>query len=599
MLLEALYRLHDRLEKDERYGLPRSGRSIQKIGIIVVLRPDGTLVNLELLEKPRPVEVLGITKPSGSGINPCFLWDSTLYALAWVKEGIAKREEELVRAQKTFERFREYHWKVRQEIRVPAYEAVCAFLEDWSQEKALAHPALQEYGTGFVVFQVRGETQFVHQDPRIQEWWDRRTGGDPEHMKAWWNAKANIEGVTGTCLVTGRNGRLARLHDKIKGVAGAQSSGAALVAFNRAAFKSYGLSQSFNAPVAEDVARKCVLSLNALLSGPLRGRHRVVVGDVTAVFWTEEETDMEDVFAAIVGDPAWKGEESQAPATLARVREVLEARRQGRDAGGSLPLGERFHLVGLGAPTPARVAVRFHVTGSLQVLLRHLRSHLRDTQMERERRRKESFLSLKMLAKAPAGPKETVAAPLLSGLFEAVFSGRRYPDGLYRKVLDRLRTESSARGPGVDWPRAAMIRAYLVRNRGKEVPMTLDKDRPDVPYRLGRLFAALEKTQQDALGKGIGATIRDRFYGSASVTPAVVFPRLLRVYQHHLAKLEGGRKINREKLVQEILDGVDAFPRHLDLDGQGMFALGYYHQKNDLYRVRTDDAETAGAGEED
>ena len=127
--------------------------------------------------------------------------------------------------------------------------------------------------------------------------------------------------------------------------------------------------------------------------------------------------------------------------------------------------------------------------------------------------------------------------------------------------------------------------------------MTLDKERKDVAYRLGRLFAVLEMTQRDALGRNINATIRDRFYGAASTTPAVVFPRLLRVYQHHLAKLDGGRKVIREKLVQEILDPIDGFPRHLDLEGQGMFALGYYHQVNDFYR-KAEENDAAGAAEE-
>jgi CRISPR-associated protein Csd1 len=112
--------------------------------------------------------------------------------------------------------------------------------------------------------------------------------------------------------------------------------------------------------------------------------------------------------------------------------------------------------------------------------------------------------------------------------------------------------------------------------------MCLDHNRKETSYRLGRLFAALEKTQQDSLGT-LNASIRDRYYGSASATPRAVFPRLLRTYQHHLAKLEGGRKINREKLAQEILCPVSEFPAHLNLADQGLFALGYYHQMRAFY----------------
>ncbi len=112
--------------------------------------------------------------------------------------------------------------------------------------------------------------------------------------------------------------------------------------------------------------------------------------------------------------------------------------------------------------------------------------------------------------------------------------------------------------------------------------MSLDTERTDPGYRLGRLFAVLEKTQEDAL-PGINATIRERFYSAASATPSMVFPRLLRTYQHHLAKLVPGAKVNREKLVQEIVDGLDTMPPHLNLEAQALFAIGYYHQRKALF----------------
>jgi len=144
----------------------------------------------------------------------------------------------------------------------------------------------------------------------------------------------------------------------------------------------------------------------------------------------------------------------------------------------------------------------------------------------------------------------------------------------------------------INYVRACVIKGYLVRNQGKEISMSLDKDRLEPAYRLGRLFAALEKTQGDAL-PGINATIRDRFYSAASATPGAVFPPLLRTYQHHLAKLQGGRKVNREKLIQEIMNPLVSFPTHFGLAEQGLFAIGYYHQTQDFYAVKSDDANTA------
>ncbi len=115
--------------------------------------------------------------------------------------------------------------------------------------------------------------------------------------------------------------------------------------------------------------------------------------------------------------------------------------------------------------------------------------------------------------------------------------------------------------------------------------MALNEESTNVAYRLGRLFAVMEKAQEEAV-PGANATIKDRFYGSASATPSIVFPQLLRLTQHHLAKIEVGAKIHKEQLMQAILDGIDGakgLPSHLPLEDQGMFALGYYHQRKSFF----------------
>jgi len=114
--------------------------------------------------------------------------------------------------------------------------------------------------------------------------------------------------------------------------------------------------------------------------------------------------------------------------------------------------------------------------------------------------------------------------------------------------------------------------------------MALDKENKNPAYLLGRLFAVLEKAQQDALGAGINATIKDRFFGSASATPKVVFPQLLRLAQHHIEKAEYGRM--RDKQIEEILADLTEFPAHLSLDEQGLFAIGYYHQRQDFFKSK-------------
>jgi len=118
--------------------------------------------------------------------------------------------------------------------------------------------------------------------------------------------------------------------------------------------------------------------------------------------------------------------------------------------------------------------------------------------------------------------------------------------------------------------------------------VSLDITNAAIGYRLGRLFAVLEKIQERA-NPGINATIRDRFYGAASSTPVTVFGNLMRLKNHHLAKLDHvGERINYEKLIGEIMSGIGDFPTHLALDQQGRFAIGYYHQRQDFFTKKTD-----------
>ncbi len=600
MPMRALYQLAQRLRGDPSYLMAPPGRSYQKVSFVVVIERDGSLVGIEDFREadggkahPRPVLVLGITKPSGSGINPCFLWDSTEYLLGWsVDPGKLDRARE-----RTFPAFREKHLGVEKEIDDPAFSAVCRFLEGWDPGKAADHPVLEEIGGGFGLFRLRGETSFVHDREAVRQWWDRRTGQDPDRMQKWWTTGSDEEPPVGECLVTGQRGPIARLHPKVKGVVGAHTAGATIAGFNNRSFESYGLTQSFNAPVSVEAAHLSIGALNALLSGPGRERHCVIVGGTTVVFWTERPSAVEDVFAQFLSRGSAALEEVEDPAQLARLQALVRAVREGKAPGGGLvddPGGTGFFILGLAAPTPARIAVRFFHRGSVDILLGNLHRHFSDIRVAREygkgrKKPQPEFPAAWYLLQETAAPGGEIPPLLAPAFLEAIVTGKRYPESLFTTVMRRITVDGT-----VNYPRACLVRGYLVRNLGKEVHVSLDTSRTDPGYRLGRLFAVLEKTQSDALGGQLNSTIRERYYGSASATPAAVFPRLLRTYQHHLAKLDPGWKIHREKLVQEILDPLGAFPAHLGLAEQGLFALGYYHQRNALFGGGGKEAEEAG-----
>ena len=603
MILQALFELHERLVADTEvdYGIAPPGQSRQNITFRVVIDPAGKLIAVQDARvssgnksRPDPRLVLGQAKPSGSGINPCLLWDNATYLLglpkADPKATEKKRRSNEDRARAAFAESRKLHLAAEHEIDDPCYSAVCRFFEHW--DPAVADELVDQdiAGAGFGLFQIVGRTQYVHEEPAVQRWWAARREGSA------------ADGPRGTCLVTGRSATaLARLHEpKTKGVAGGQSMGGLLVSFNEPSFVSYGKEQSYNAPVAASVARAYSKALNALLVGPQSRRHRINLGDTTVAFWTDRPSFAEDIFAqfAVAGSRALDSDEAQDPGLTNKLKAFLQALAQARNAptdlGDEDPQRTRYFLLGL-SPNAARLSVRFFEQGTVDSLLGNLGRHFEDISIARPPRTAE-FPSLRDLlralgawrgsAKPPSYDTKQVPSIVAGPLLKAVVQGGPYPDGVFLAVHGRIRADRH-----IDYLRAGLIKGWLRRNKAMEVSVSLDINRPEPAYRLGRLFAVLEKTQEEALGRSLNATIRERFYGSASASPRAVFPRLLRTYQHHLAKLPGGLKVVRDRAVQEIVAPLTDFPSTLDLAEQGLFAIGYYHQRQDLFTKREDRAQ--------
>ncbi|MCR6654787.1 MAG: type I-C CRISPR-associated protein Cas8c/Csd1 [Opitutus sp.] len=582
--LRALEQLYDRLARDERYGLALPGYSAQKISFCLVLNPDGSLVGAPQDERdssgkkllPRQLSVPGQSKPPGQGLNPCFLWDNSAYLLGYKAE-----DEKPDRTVKAFAAFRQRHLDLAASEPALAaddgFAAVCAFLREWRPERALEFKAqLDDFAaTGFGVFRLAGDRGYIHERPAIRAYWDRmQNAADPEAPR-------------GQCLISGEPDQpLALLVEPaIKGVSGAQSSGAKIVSFNCDAFTSYGKDQGLNSPISVSAAFRHATALNALLAGPRSHLHRLQIGDATTIFWTGEPTTTEGFLAQFLDGHTPNDEAiAQDEPLRARLQTFFEILSDG--GGRSIEaLGDRadtpFYVLGL-SPNAARLSVRFWSVDTLAGFVAHLRDHFTALRLVRRFPDQEpEFPALWLLLRQTARESKDIP-PLLAGpLLRAVLTGAPYPATLASAVLNRIRADHD-----IGYLRCALLKAFLNRNHRLDLPMSLDPARPEPAYRLGRLFAALEKTQEDAL-PGINATIRDRFYSAASATPRAVFPRLLRTYQHHLSKAAAergtGLKVNRERLVQEIFSALGDMPAHLDLSGQSLFALGYYHQRQAFY----------------
>jgi len=574
MILQSLNQLYRRLPDIDRPGFAPMGLSWA-----IVLSSTGELQSLHPLRQkadrgskliPTPMSAPSPGKRT-SGDKAGFVADKTDYVLGFdpIATNDVKAAEKLT---KRFQLFRDTHLAARDRISHPDFDLVCRFLETWNPQAPdlsdrlsnAANAPTDEIVGSNVTFQISGKTTFVHQLPEVIDYWSNLNAADTESPQ-------------GFCLISGQLQPLARLHDPaIKGVAGAQSSGASIVSFNLGAFTSYGKEQGLNAPVGSASAFAYCTTLNWLLA---RKERRFRIGDATTVFWTDESTPAETLLPWMMsGVP-----DAEDTTTKLRVRDILDKISRGtlgRDELGDPDVS--YYILGL-SPNASRLSVRFWHTGHLGELIDNLKLYLNQLELVRqwdetnsknpEPIHPSSYQLLRQTAREADG-----IPPLLGGaLMRSILLGADYPSGLITAVHNRIRAERD-----VTYLKAAILKAWLIRNHQQSVTTMLDETNTNPGYRLGRLFAVLEKAQQDAL-PGINSTIRDRFYAGASATPRAVFGRLLRTYQHHLGKLGTGARIFREKQTQEILSTLNDFPAHLNLQDQSQFALGYYHQRKDFF----------------
>jgi CRISPR-associated protein Csd1 len=570
MILQALNELYERkrADPDPSRRLPAFGFEERRIPLVVEIDTNGELVQIrdtrEVVGNKKVGRAFlvpqGVKKTSGVAAN--LLWDTAEYALGVDTKGKPARIAEQHAA------FVARIADLPQESKMDAgVQAVLAFLANVPRAALEQQAAWDDIrrDNPLISFQLQGDVELVCQRPAVTRQAVPATSNDP----------------TGNCLITGDTAPIERLHTAIKGVWGAQTSGANIVSFNLDAFTSFCLEQGANAPVGKPAAFAYTTALNHLLARD--SRHRLQIGDASTVIWAQRPDELEEALPLLFGEM-----KDNPAAGVEAAKKLFAAVQSGRLGGAD---GDNlFYVLGL-APNAARIAVRFWYSGPLSELAPRVLRHFEDLRLDRPPNAPEHLSLFRLLVHCAVQRKADNIPPLLAGdIVRAVFAGERapYPRELLNAAVNRCRAEQE-----VPYPRAAAIKAWLNRNirftqsSEKEFTPMLDVDNPRAAYRLGRLFAALEKIQEEAQ-PGINATIRERYYGAASSTPVSVFTTLLRLKNHHLAKLSTGRKTQFERLLGEILAGVGDFPLHLNLPDQGRFALGYYHQRQSFFTKSTD-----------
>lgn len=578
MILQALYEYYQRVAADPDSGIAPEGFEVKEIPFLIVLDSDGNFIQLENTRqgtgKALRAKTFQVPKDCGrtSGVEANLLWDNPKYLLAY-----AEKPADQAKATTCHEAFvRKFHDYFENMLEAHAgLRAIARFLEKRSFDALFSDTRWPDVlkSKGNLTFQLQSEYQPVVASAAVQ-------ARVREKAQA-----ASGEAQQAICLITGENAPLALLHPKIKGVVGGQTGGGNIVSFNWEAARSYGKESGDNAPVSQSAAFAYTTALNHLLRKG--SRHKLQLADMTLVFWAEKPHPVEDIllgcFVEDKDDPSHH---------INAVRALYDSPWKGA-LSANADDETRFYVLGL-APNAARIAIRFWEVTTIAELVGHLKTHFDDIKICHGPMQSE-FLPLNSLIRSVAvqGKNENIPPNHAADMVRAVFNGGPYPLVFLQEALTRTRAEQE-----VPYWRAALIKGCVNRlsrfdahSTEKELDVSLDETNDNIGYCLGRLFAVLEKIQEES-HPGINATIRDRYYGSASSTPVVAFSPLMRMKNHHLAKLENrGRAVNFERLLARVMEYIADFPSTLSLHDQGRFAIGYYHQRQALFTKSSDGAE--------
>lgn len=603
MIVKRLAEHYEALKEDGRAPAYGWGKAAVNLGLL--LSEDGEVERLIPLIQTAQMGNKEVTKPQEhivpmpmirpNQVLPNFLCDNASYIF-----GIEQKNGE-----KKFTSSKLLHQTFFADCDNVFAKAICAFFDKWDVTAAKEHPAVLEEqklvteGRG-IVFMMYGN-QFAHHEPELQEIWNRYYNQTMVfHYNDVWNDFKKIwmryfnqaeTAVKRLCLVSGRHEPIARLHDKVKGVPGAQSAGANLISMNANAFVSYNLSDGMpGAPIGAYSAFAHVTALNTLLAD---FEHRLDLGDTRTVYWAEKANKKAADLVAISLMPPRESEEHILQSIFDRVEQGLPVE--------DIPLRERFYVLGL-RPNAARVSVSLFLESSFGDILKNIHRHYERLEIVRPVFDKRVYLTPRDIMDEIINPNSTQKKPnpqIMSGLMQAILSGSRYPYALYQSALMRVRAEQGSRK--VSRGKAAVIKAcllqYLPENERKCITVSLNTETKNKAYVLGRLFATLE-TIQEAASPDLKKTIRDSYFNSACANPRIAFPQTLKLSEHHLKKLKRdkpGMAVNYKKQVQALLDILEVcdepFPPYFPLNEQGLFILGYNQQRQTFFTKKEEKKE--------
>lgn len=577
MILQALYEYYQRKAADPDSTIAPRGLEWKEIPYLIIIDKDGQFVRLEdttegVGKQKRAKRFLVVKGKNRTGSNSWqtanLCWDHFGYVLAHPKNTDTAGEQKAIQdAQKQNSSF------VKEIKKVAAFfpknediQAVSSFYDnpgniEQIKQNLVWEDCKKKDGTN-LSFRLDSSDLITAELSDIVSLVTRDAEEELEE-----------EMIEAVCLITGKKGPVALLNSPISIPGG--KSGAKLVGFQKkSGYDSYYKEQGMNAPISREAEDAYTTALNTLLGKDSRNKYKL--NDTSVVFWAQKETTFEEVltFSFIQKDDPDREQQVMRNFLKSPFTGVLAEE-------GQTP----FYILGL-APNAARISVRFWRQGTVAQFAGNLKQHFEDLEIVRDKTKREYYSVFNLLTQVSYLYKMDNLPPnLVSDLTQRILDNQPYPTTLQMQCLLRIKADRN-----ISSVRAAILKAYLNRkfrhtiNKPKEITMAVDLENKNQAYLCGRLFAILEKIQGDAI-PGANSTIKDRYYGAASTTPVTVFGRLLSLSRHHLSKMENGKSVYYEKLLQGVITNLDSngLPKFLSMDDQSRFAIGYYHEREYLF----------------
>lgn len=569
MLISALNEYYAILQK--KNIIPPPNTSIQKITHMIMLNKDGTVE--DIVEYQKNVKLPKRTEKPAIDLNIIEHRPTYIFGLNYDKKtGKYSAKDKTCKAEKSHKCFVQGNLEFTENMTTPIVKAFRNFMEKWIPENEVGNEILSrisgKYQTASMVFALSGHPEIQLHDM------------DGEIMQKVLSQTVSIK-ADGICSVTGELDEIARIHDKIRGVKGVNSTGGTLVCYKNSAEESYSKLQSYNSSIGQNAMKHYTQSLNYLLSSE---HHRMYIDEVTIVFWAMSANDSdveENLFERMIGQGKVDADEMNAELENA-VNELTKGEISDLS---DLNIDENvmFYIVGL-SPNVSRISQKFIYRNKFGVIFNNVIQHQKDILIDGHKGGQVAVWRICNELKSPNSSNDKIAPPVFSAIFSAILNNTKYPTSMFVILVRRCKIDKD-----VNYIKAGLIKAYInrkarVKNQKEEIDMSLNCENKNQAYLCGRLFAVLEKIQMNAAQSELNKTIK-QYFSSACANPASVFPKLMRLTQYHLQKDEYAKY--NDKLMGDIMDDMGtAFPKTLSLDDQGKFILGYYQQKQDLFKPK-------------